>query len=251
MPVARRFDETGEGTNWRHLASKPSRRYRKFRLREAMSATYRRICKEHCIGACWRSVEHAAFLGAILILAACDQARTPSAPSPPASPLTIEFNGLTGTNEVNRGCTYAEGGFTLDYASPCLAGGEFRSIHPPSLRFSDSVSFYNNSQLGITRLTRIAGGSFVLYSIDLDGLNFTVPTTVSFTGTRLDATTVTQSFTTDATFPARETFAFSAAFDNVTEVTWVQSGGSPGPQLPFHQFDNIVIAVRGPTVGGY
>jgi len=73
-------------------------------------------------------------------------------------------------DEVNRGCTYTEDGFTLDFASPCLPSGEFRSIHPPSFRFNDSVSFFNNSQLGITRLTKTGGGSFDLASIDFGRL---------------------------------------------------------------------------------
>jgi hypothetical protein len=179
-------------------------------------------------------------------LSACDgKEAAPTSPLPPTRfTTTIDFNSLAGTNEVNRGCTFTEDGFTLDFASPCLPSGEFRSIHPPSFRFSDSVSFFNNSQLGITRLTKTDGGTFDLDSIDLDGLNFPVPTTVTFTGTHSDATTVTQSFTTDATFPGRQTFTFSTAFDTVTQVTWVQSGGGPGPQLPFHQFDTIVVTTN-------
>ncbi len=167
-----------------------------------------------------------------------------------AAATAIDFDSLVGTGEVNRGCTYMEDGFTLDYASPCLPSGEFRSIHPPSFRFSSSVSFYNNSQLGVTRLTRTGGGTFALDSIDLDGLNFPVATTVTFTGTLLDATTVTQTFNTDALFPARQTFAFGASFDTVTQVTWVQVGGAPGPQLPFHQFDDIVVTANAQAVPG-
>jgi len=30
----------------------------------------------------------------------------------------------------------------------------------------------------------------------------------------------------------------------VTQVTWVQSGGGPGPQLPFHQFDTILVTTN-------
>ncbi len=58
--------------------------------------------------------------------------------------------------------------------------------------------------------------------------------TVTFTGTLLDTSTVTQSFTTDASFPVLQTFVFGAAFDSVTGVSWIQAS-------PFHQFDNIVV----------
>lgn len=171
----------------------------------------------------------------------------------PAAATTIDFDSLLpvpGDGTVNRGCTYSEDGFTLDNLN-CGGGGDFKSIHPPNYRYSDSVSFFNNVQLGVTRLTKIGGGTFDLVSIDLDGLNgsatvvppggifpYPSPALFTFIGTRLDATTVTESFTTDHNFPNRQTFTFSALFDSVTQVTWTQDNGYPRPS---QQFDNIVV----------
>jgi len=111
------------------------------------------------------------------------------------------------------------------------------------------VSFYNNIQLGITRLTRTDGGSFGLVSIDLDALNpwnsappldVSRAVVVRFIGTRPDGTTVDQYFMTDTVFPSMQTFTFSSSFDNVIRVEWVQGNNSLNQDAP-HQFDNIVL----------
>jgi hypothetical protein len=94
-------------------------------------------------------------------------------------------------------------------------------------------------------------GHFELVSIDLDGLNGSagvippggsLPTRSHrcsrFIGTRTDGTTVTESFTTDHSFPNRQTFRFSAMFNRVTQVIWMQDNGYPRPS---QQFDNIVV----------
>ena len=60
----------------------------------------------------------------------------------------------------------------------------------------------------------------------------------TFVGARPDGTTVTESFNTDHNFPNRQTFNFSALFDRVTQVTWMQDNGYPRPS---QQFDNIVV----------
>lgn len=171
----------------------------------------------------------------------------------PAAAVTIDFNSLLpapGDGSVNRGCTYSEDGFKLDNLN-CGSGGDFKSIHPPNYRYSDSVSFYNNVQLGVTRLTRSGGGSFQLVSIDLDGLNgsatvvppgsifpYPQPAFFTFIGIRPNFTTVTAFFSTDHNFPNRQTYVFSALFDSVIQVTWQQDNGYPRPS---QQFDNIVV----------
>ncbi len=168
-------------------------------------------------------------------------------------PLIADFERLLpqpGDGSVNRGCTYAEDGVTLANLN-CGGGGDFKSIHPPNYRYSASVSFFNNVQLGITRLTLTSGGSFDLMSIDLDGLNgsatfippggvlsYAQPALFVFIGTRPDGTTVTESFTSDHNFPHRQIHTFSALFDRVTQVTWMQDNGYPRPS---QQFDNIVL----------
>jgi len=168
-------------------------------------------------------------------------------------PLIVDFERFLpqpGDGSVNRGCTYAEDGVTLANLN-CGGGGDFKSIHPPNYRYSASVSFFNNVQLGITRLTLTSGGSFDLMSIDLDGLNgsatfippggvlpYAQPALFVFIGTRPAGTTVTESFTSDHNFPHRQTHTFSALFDRVTQVTWMQDNGYPRPS---QQFDNIVL----------
>jgi len=188
-------------------------------------------------------------LAAPLWAMACGDAGGPPSPQP----VVVDFDGLTpqpGDGTVNRGCSYSEDGVTLANLN-CGGGGAFGSIHPPNYRYSASVSFYNNVQLGVTQLTLAGGGSFDLVSIDLDGLNgsatfvppggiraYPDPALFTFIGTHPDATTVTESFTTDHNFPDRQTFRFSAAFHRVTRVTWMQDNGYPRPS---QQFDNIVL----------
>lgn len=106
------------------------------------------------------------------------------------------------------------------------------------------MSFYNNVQLGITRLTKTGGGTFDLVSIDLDALNDGPgynPGSVTFIGTLPDATNVTQTFTMDSVFLDHQTFPFSELFDTVTQVTWQQTASYPDPG---HQFDNIVVTAH-------
>ena len=184
-----------------------------------------------------------------VLMFACRPATEPTN----AGPLVVDFESLLpqpGDSTVNLGCTYSEDGVTLNNLS-CGGGGEFKSIHFPNYRFSASVSFYNNVQLGVTQLTMTSGGSFDLVAIDLDGLNgsatftppggiraYPEPAVFRFIGTQPDATTVTEFFTTDHNFPGRQTFTFSALFDRVTRVTWMQDNGYPRPS---QQFDNIVL----------
>jgi PEP-CTERM motif len=148
-----------------------------------------------------------------------------------AQAAVIDFEGLGGSGAVDRASPYTEDGFVLDYLGVLFS---FRSIHSGHGSFTGSVSFLNNGTNDITRLTKSGGGAFDLASIDLDSLTRAVNVTVTFIGTLLNSTTVTQSFTTDATFPALQTFEFGDAFNSVTQVEWVQV-------FPFHQFDNIVV----------
>ena len=190
------------------------------------------------------------FLLAGLVLTFACRATDPTS----SDPLVVDFDNIPpqpgdGTSGVE--CIYSEDGVTLTNLSCAGGGGTFVSIHPPNYRYSASVSLYNNVQLGVTKLTLTDGGSFDLVSIDLDGLNgsatfvppggiqaYPEPALFTFIGTRPDASTVTESFTTDHNFPDRQTFRFSAMFDRVTQVTWMQDNGYPRPS---QQFDHIVL----------
>jgi len=154
-----------------------------------------------------------------------------------AQAVVIDFNGLTGTGTEPRGSTYTEDGFELFSTE----GGQFHSIHSGATQFTGTVSFLLNSNGGHSNLTKIGGGAFDLVSIDLDSGQEINGASVTFTGVLADASTVSQSFTTDTTVPGLQTVAFGAAFDNVVQVIWAQ-------HIPFHTFDNIVVEAGTETV---
>jgi len=145
-----------------------------------------------------------------------------------ATPVTIDFNGLTGSGLVSRGTSYSEDGFTL------AASGTFSSIQAGDSRYSGSASLFNNNANGVTTLTKTGGGSFALDAIDLDSLNGGAAVTVTFTAQLLGGGSAKQSFTTDAAVGSYQTFSFGSAFDAVTSVSWTQAS-------PYHSFDNILI----------
>jgi hypothetical protein len=203
-------------------------------------------------------------LAAISMLGCGDAPTTPTSAPPAMTTVALDFDAIPPPSPPTEGvvqhnCPYTEDGFTLDMPSGgCRPTGLFVSVHmPPNPmgqysidRYTGSVSFSNFNWFGVTRLTRDAGGSFALISIDLDGFNplstvvpggptdASQPQTVTFTGTRQDGTTVTQAFTTDTVFPRSQTFIFTTAFADVVKVEWPQLGPA------FHQFDNIVVATR-------
>ncbi len=148
-----------------------------------------------------------------------------------AQAAVIDFNHLTGSGIPSRGYQYQEDGFQLDNLS---TAHPFRSIQSDDYRYTGSVSFFNDTIAGVTKLSKIGGGTFDLDSIDLDSLNEGSNVTVSFVGTLLDSSTVVQSFTTDSLFPGLQTFTFSSLFDTVVSVSWTQDWS-------FHSFDNIVV----------
>jgi PEP-CTERM motif len=167
-----------------------------------------------------------------------------------AHAVVMDFNGLVadvgdllppiGEDIVNRGNLYVEDGFQLE-SVPGTAS--FLSYHSPNPAFTGSVSFTNFTSLGPTRLTKIGGGGFDLDSIDLDTFALNASSSVTFIGTLGDLSTESQLFNISAApIPGMQTFAFSALFDNVIQVDWMQNA-------PFHHFDNIVLD-GGVTGGG-
>jgi len=203
--------------------------------------------------------------GLVAVSIGCSETPTrPSPGPPPRTDITIDFDAVPPPSPPTEGmvehpCPYTEDGFTLGTpAGGCGLSPLFVSVHmrpnPMGVysidRYTGSVSFSNFAWFGVTRLTRAAGGSFALVSIDLDAFNPTSslvpggptdtsqPQTVTFTGTRPDGTTVTQAFTTDTVFPRSQTFVFGGDFAEVVKVEWPQLGPS------FHQFDNIVVGLR-------
>ncbi len=91
---------------------------------------------------------------------------------------------------------------------------------------------FNNTVGGITQLSRVGGGSFDLFSIDLAELSGSSVANITF----IRDGGYSQTFTLDGTAFTPETFLFDNGFLNTNSVTWTQDS-------PFHQFDNIQIDV--------
>jgi len=151
-----------------------------------------------------------------------------------AGAAVIGFESLAnpGPGVYDVGFTYSEAGFTLtefdpDNVLPFVTFGQGET------RYGGSPALYNNNGDGGTRLTRDGGGEFALLSIDLANDKRFGATAITFTGTKSDASTVSQSFTID-TNNVLTMFQFSSDFTDLTKVEWRQLS-------PFHQFDNITV----------
>jgi hypothetical protein len=157
------------------------------------------------------------------------------APTSASGQVTIDFQSLqhTDTINANHGATYSEDGFLLD--GP---GADYRTYGTLRSEFSGSTALYNDVQNGVTRLTQIGGGTFNLSSINLAELNSPQAASVTFIGTFGLGGTISQTHTLDGVAFGQQTFAFTG-FTGLSQVTWTQVN-------PFHQFDNIVVAVPEP-----
>jgi hypothetical protein len=171
----------------------------------------------------------------------------PSLAAPASSQVVIDFEILASPGVDNTlVTTYLEDGFTLVNATVPTTFGAFASPQSGNWRFVGSTTLFNNHLAGVTVLTKDDGSSFDVMSIDLAEmmglvLGSLIPvesTTIPFTGTRADASTVSVTFTTDGVF-GLETFTFSG-FTNLTSLSWDQV-------YPWHQFDNITLGPADPT----
>lgn len=143
-----------------------------------------------------------------------------------ASPVTITFDPPTLPGGSRVETSYTESGmiFTGRFASTdsLLTGASFFPdngtgyLHVPSAASNASLSFQMaNSSL------------FDLLSIDLAEYStvFPVPRTITFTGHKADASTVTASFTTDGIIDGQgllvdfETFSFGSSFRDLAFVS--------------------------------
>ncbi len=128
---------------------------------------------------------------------------------------------------------YTESGFTLS----SRGGATFSYPGTQNSLYLGSTVLFGNSGTQQITLTKVGGGAFNLSSIDLTDLDGFGSVFVSFTGTRADSTTVTQSFTTDAILTTLETFNFTN-FTNLVSVNWRQGTTTSAG----HQFDNINVS---------
>ena len=125
--------------------------------------------------------------------------------------------------------TYTEEGFTLNAISPYLDINGFGRWATSDSLYAGSTALFHRVADGVIRLNQVGGGAFDLASIDLTEIMPFSSSTVNFTGTKADLSTVTQSFTT---VPGNlKTFTFDSGFTNLTKVEWVGRG----------QVDNINV----------
>ncbi len=91
---------------------------------------------------------------------------------------------------------------------------------------------FNNTPGGTTQLSKIGGGTFDLFSIDLAKIDGTSFGNVTFTRDGGHSQTFVSSG-----LSTPETFLFDSGFVGASSVSWTQ----PLSSLEFHQFDNINI----------
>lgn len=132
--------------------------------------------------------------------------------------------------------TYIEDGFQIDYLGNRPNDG-FYSLGTLDGRYTGSAALFNNTPGGDTQFSKVGGGTFDLYSIDLAKIGGTSFGDVTFTRDGGHS----QTFASDG-MSITETFLFDAGFLGASAVTWTQSLSN----LHFHQFDNIYVDV-GPT----
>lgn len=128
---------------------------------------------------------------------------------------------------ASYGQTYTEEGFQLQ------SSGTFLN----SLVVSDLTYKAGSYAMGATpgATTTLTGGSaFSISSIDLLRVPSITSWSVIFTGTKADASKVTQSFTFNSN--SWKTFTFDADFNNLTSLSWNEGA------LRTFAFDNINVS---------
>lgn len=151
--------------------------------------------------------------------------------------MTFESLATPGTDYQSHPNLYTEAGFRVS-ASP----GHFCFTQTPpggtSPYWAGSTGFLNCIQNGITTLTKIGGGTFSLFSIDLAPFSASPPygvgAPVTFVGTPVVGPPRIAAFNAPLT-QAFQTYHFPG-FDDLLSVSWQHV-------YPYHQFDNITLDV--------
>ncbi len=154
-----------------------------------------------------------------------------------ANSVTIDFQSLEHVDAISagHGASYSENGYTLSALEDMFIP-QFSSFGTLSTYYAGSTALYasGNGNFGSPiRLTKDGGGAFNLNSIDLASIFSFDDIGVTFTGTRADASTITQTFAGSSFL---STYSF-IDFNDLVQVDWTN------PQFRnSHQFDNIVIS---------
>jgi hypothetical protein len=149
-----------------------------------------------------------------------------------AQAVTIDFQSLEVVDGAihNWGQAYSEDGFNVTKSGTAQQFSTFGTLES---RYPGSTALFSNEVNAVITLAQVGNIAFTANSIRLDHINDPgSPVGVSFTGTRADLSTVTQSFTTDS-IRGLQTFNFTG-MTNIVKLEWSQIS-------PFHQFDDIVV----------
>jgi hypothetical protein len=169
--------------------------------------------------------------------------------------IALGFEELAENDSIvhDHGQTYSRHGLILTATHPEPGNAErFSSVGQQSTIYAGSTALTHGTSGGLITLTATDATPFDLLSIDLaemppgasdpDGPFDSGPFDVTFTGTKLDSSTVSAILHVDS-FLTLKTFTF-ATFQDVVKVEWSQGAGfnpSHGIGEPTHQFDNIVV----------
>lgn len=155
----------------------------------------------------------------------------------------VDFESLAHDDDqiVQHGASYVENGYLFTNTTTEEVSGfspSFSTLGSQVYGYSGSTALVNDNFLSQTVLTRTNGGTFNLTSITLATLYpmdapDNTPTSVLFTGTLANGTTVSQAFTVNGT-SGTQTFAFGSAFNNLVSANWEQTSYA-------HQFDNVDV----------
>lgn len=161
-----------------------------------------------------------------------------------ANNTVLDFDSLihTDVNFSYHGRLYSEDGYNLNakFDSINIPDFGFASWGTLSQNYTGNPSLINDAGPGFTTLTKADNQLFNLLSIDLAGLFIEFPAfgvtgiNVTFTGTKVDNSLISQTFTGPLT---SSTYTFNN-FTNLSKVEWLQDNDTLG----LHQFDNIVLS---------
>ena len=169
-----------------------------------------------------------------------------------ANTVILDFQSLEHMDAIptQHDSIYTEDGYTLNSNNTVSRFATWGTRQPPNL-YLRSTALINLDFNGLTTLTKSDNGLFNLMSIDLAASDpgNQILIGVSFTGTKADNSTVTQTFTGITGFDRY----FLNNFTNLNKVEWTQSTYSiddpfDGNYHTGHQFDNIVLNFGGDIV---
>lgn len=163
----------------------------------------------------------------------CGIAAVASFPGVAGADVVMTFESLAHNDnlQTTHGSSYEENGFRVE-----TSVGEFLTWGTAAFGYAGSTALSTSSTSAVVTLTAVDGGVFDLLSIQIakrDTSGSIFPVNVTFTGTKLDSSTVTATFNGTVSGVTLQNFAFPATFTDLTQVQW--TGTQP------HQFDNVTL----------